>query len=210
MTNSMKKAETEEIHNFLRGEKKYTEWQIINSEIKKVSSTKFKLNIPIPTTKFIEDVLITELLSVTKASPWLGFVAIGSGIEFLGKCIDASNPMDWDAKRRSPTDFNDAIKNLNGINRYKDLINRADGFKLYEEFRCGLTHGLAPKGTISLSHGNEDPTKFNGQSGKVNFNIDELYDDFKLACQDVIARNYSEPNKMNRPKAGINCFITIK
>ena len=118
--------------------------------------------------------------------------------------------MDWDKRGRSSINFNDAIRSLNGINKYSELINRTDGFQLYDEFRCGLTHGLAPKGKVSLSHGNEERTNFNNHSGRVNFNIDELYIDFKLACQDVMSRTFPEPNKVNRPKAGINCTIILK
>ena len=36
--------------------------------------------------------------------------------------------------------------------------------------------------------------------GKVNFNIDELYADFKFACQDVMSRTYPVQNKMNSRK----------
>jgi hypothetical protein len=204
----MDKQIIENIHNTLRAKNEYSETQIVNCLIEKVNEKKYRVSIPIPTTKFIEDVLIKELLSVTKTSAWLSFLLIGSGIEFLGKCIDAAHPTDWDIKGRSSINFNDAICSLNGLNKYIYLINRADGFNMYTEFRCGLTHGLAPKAKVSLSHGKEDKN-LNEKNGIVNFNIDELYIDFKLACEDVISRTFPNPNKMNGVKAFINCEILI-
>ena len=187
----------------------YWETQIINAKIEKITKNKYSISIPVPIQKFIKDVLIDELSCIVKISPFLAFITIGSGIEFLGKCIDDSFPMDWDKSGRSPINFNYAIRNITPLNKYKDLIDRADKFDLYNKFRCGLIHGLAPKESLSLSHGNEQKTSFNGQSGMVNLNIDELYVDFKLACEDIIGKKFKEPNKMNRAKLNINCTVHV-
>ena len=197
----------EKIRTSLRMKNEYWETQIINSTIERISESEYSISIPVSVQKFIKDVLIDQLSCVVKISPFLAFIMIGSGIEFLGKCIDNLYPLDWDKKGRSPKNFNYAIRNITPLKKYKDLIDRADKFDLYDKFRCGLIHGLAPKESLSLSHGNEQKTIFDKQTGMVNINIDEFYADFKLACEDVIGRKFEEPNKMNRAKLHINCIV---
>lgn len=158
--------------------------------------------------KFISNVLIEELKAVVRTSPWLAFVLIGSGIEFLGKCIDTKYPTDWDKQGRSEHNFKAAIRELNGLNKYTFLLDRS-GFNLYSKFRCGLTHGLAPKSGISLSSkAGESPNLFE-TNGTVNFHINSLYEDFKTACEDVISRTYPEPNKMNEARMFINGTYSV-
>lgn len=184
----------------------YTQEQIMNSKVEHLGNGRYGINVPIPTRKFITDVLITELLEVAKISPWLGVISLCSGIEFLGKCIDPENPMDWDVKGRSPKDFHNAINQLNGLKRYSYLLERVE-CDLYSELRCGLTHSLSPKNKISLSSGSDQNKNLSEAGGKVNINISDLYIDFKLACEDVINREFLEPNKMNRAKAFINHIV---
>ncbi len=40
--------------------------------------------------QFIETVLIKEIGELTNTNPYLSFVLIGIGIEFLGKCLDSN------------------------------------------------------------------------------------------------------------------------
>ncbi len=89
------------------------------------------------------------------------------------------------------------------------MIDRADGFDLYHELRCGLTHGMAPKSKVSLSSADEakNLTEF---CGMVNFHIDELYEDFKGACEEVIAMEFPAENKMSKPRIFINAVIPIQ
>ncbi len=115
--------------------------------------------------------------------------------------------MDWNKRGRSGQNFGDAIKALKGLNKYQYIVD--DGVDLYKEMRCGLTHALAPTGIITLSHGDREEKTTYVKGAKLNFNIDELYTDFKIACEDVIGRNYSEPNKMNRSKIAINLKMTF-
>jgi hypothetical protein len=199
--------EIKEIHNSLWMKQEYSEDQIIKSKIVKISEDEYSVSIPVSVQKFIKIVLIDELYSVVKTSYFLAFISIGSGIEFLGKCIDDSCPLDWDMTGRSSINFNEAICNITPLKKYENLIDRADGFDLYNRFRCGLIHGMAPKKGLSLSHGNEQKTIFNNPSGLVNINVDELYIDFKLACEDVINRKYEDPNKMNSAKLYVNCLL---
>lgn len=211
--NKPSKEDIEKVRNRLREEGIYSEEQIIKTSIGQIEDnqwgdSRFDVSIPMLPKQFIKTVLIDQLGEVTKISAWLAFVLIGTGIEFLGKCIDAT-ANDWDKERASSMNFNDAIRNLTGLKKYETLIERPDGFKLYTEFRCGLTHGMGPKGRVMLSSKDEakNLTEFRGA---VNFHIDELYADFKIACEEVIARNYPTEDKMNKPRIFINATIPIR
>jgi len=173
------------------------------------------VHIPMTARTFIQKVLIHEIEEVVKISPWIGFVAMSSAIEFLGKCIDSENPLNWDKSDRSRQDFEMAISELNGLSRYRSLI-RPSGltkeqkesevhFDIYKELRCGMLHAFAPKGKITLSHGPDEQRTTIHPNGTVNFNATELFEEFKKACEDVISREYPSPNKMNQHKIGVNC-----
>ncbi len=157
---------------------------------------------------FIRQVLIVQLEQVVKTSPWLSFVLIGSGIEFLGKCIDSEYPESWDERGRSGDNFKDAIRQLNGLKKYAFLLDR-QRFNLYDMFRCGLTHGLAPKNGISLSSGLSESPNLHETNGVVNLHINSLFEDFKMACEEVISRTYAEPNKMNGNRMYINGTYSV-
>lgn len=204
---------TEEQKNQIKGvlaDKGFSQEQIDNTKIVYSSTTEshtVQASVPMYPKQFIQTVLITELESVVKTSPWLGFICISSGIEFLGKCIDTDYPSDWNQPGRSRPNFKDAIEKLNALTKYRPLLTRPN-FDLYSEFRCGLVHACAPKDNISLSHGTEEKPTILGQTGEINFNADELYEDFKSACEEVINMNFAQPNKMNEAKIYINCTLT--
>ncbi len=160
------------------------------------------------TKEFIRIVLIEEINSVIEVSPWLSFILIGSGIEFLGKCIDTEYPEDWDKSGRSSINFKDAIRNLQAFNRYKYLLDKPD-FNFYGEFRCGLAHGFVPKSGISLSSKPGELANLIEINGVVNFHIRDLYSDFKNACEEVINMTFTEPNKMNKVRMYINGTYSI-
>jgi hypothetical protein len=205
--------DVEKVRSRLRQEGGYTEHQLTNASIAQIEDNKwgdsqFHVSIPVFPKEFIRQVLIDELEHVCKTSPWLSFGNIGNGIEFLGKCLD-SGATDWDKTGVSKQNFNDAIRALASLKKYEPYLDRADGFKLYTEFRCGLTHAMAPKGRISLSSKDEakNLTEF---YGAVNFHIDELYADFRAACEEVIAKTYPYGDKMSRPRIFINLTIPIR
>lgn len=193
------------------GNKGFSDEQINNARIASSGSTESQIvqvSIPIFAKQFIRQVLITELADVVKISPWLGFISISSGIEFLGKCIDSDNQTNWNAERVSSKNFNDAIRKLDALSKYRPLLSRPN-FNLYSEFRCGLVHACAPKDNISLSHGAEEMANLVEQNDVINFNADELYEDFKAACEEVINMDFTNtPNKMNIAKIYINCTLT--
>jgi len=205
----MTEEEINQIRETLRNEG-FSNEQIYNTKIEFSSTTEphsFQLSVPIYPIDFIKKVLIDELAEVVRISPWLGFICISSGIEFLGKCIDNNNPTDWNAEHVSKSNFRNAIKNLNAFSKYKPLLSRPN-FDIYREFRCGLVHACAPGDNVALSHGTEEKPNIIAQTGEINFNADELYADFKNACEEVINMNFPTPNKMHEAKIFINCTLT--
>ena len=189
----------------------FTKEQVDNATISFSSTTESNIvtvSVPMYPKQFIRQVLINELDAVVKTSPWLGFICMSSGIEFLGKCIDTDNQTDWNAERVSSKNFNDAIKKLDALSKYRPLLSRPN-FNLYSEFRCGLVHACAPKGNISLSHGTQEMANLVERNNIINFNADELFVDFKAACEEVINMDFiNPPNKMNVAKIYINCTLT--
>lgn len=190
--------------------KGFSQEQIDNTKIAFSSTTEshtVQASVPMFPKHFIQQVLINELVDVVKASPWLGFICISSGIEFLGKCLDTDYPTNWNQSGQSRKNFKEAIEKLNALSKYRQLLSRPN-FDLYSEFRCGLVHACAPKDNVSLSHGTEEKPTIITQSGEINFNADELYNDFKIACEEVINMSFTSPNKMNEAKIFINCTLT--
>lgn len=204
----------EAIKQGVRATGRFTEDEIQNIQIlKEHEDGSADIHIPTTTRGFIQKVLIQEMREVVKISPWIGLVAMSSAIEFLGKCIDLQNPLDWDKSDRSRQDFEMAIAQLNGLKQYQALIRPSDltkeekeagsHFDIYKELRCGMLHAFAPKSKISLSSGSEMKTTIHAD-GTVNFNATELFEEFKKACEDVISRDYPSPNKVNQHKIGVN------
>lgn len=122
--------------------------------------------------EFIKKYFIEEIGSLVDERPFVSFVLMAIGVEFLGKCLN-NNPWD-DWKIKSPGDtFRDATKTYATLNKY-DVIP-----DLYHSLRCRLAHRLMVKGYIILS-----PTF--GVHFNYTIGCKEFYDDFKQACQDAI------------------------
>ena len=90
---------------------------------------------------FIKSVLIAEVGSMIENHPYISFILMGIGIEFLGKCID-TGLNDWNVSGRSRKDFENAIKTIPSLQKYQKYLTSYD---LYGSFRCGLAHAVSPK-----------------------------------------------------------------
>ncbi len=143
---------------------------------------------------FIKNVFIDELGSMINEHPYISFILMGVGIEFLGKCNDKSLAS-WNVSGRSKMDFENAVKNLPGLQNYESYLTTCD---LYGSLRCGLAHAASPKFSITLSsklelgHLVED-------NGRLNLKVEDFYSDFKTACEFVISDSYPTGNKMEIP-----------
>ena len=143
---------------------------------------------------FIKTVFIDELGQIISTHAYISFMVIGIGIEFIGKCID-TQVQDWNQQGNSKKHFKKAITDLQAFAKYKPYLNT---YKLYHSFRCGLVHAAVPKFQVTLSSKNEAPNLgiFNN---RLNLKIEDLYQDFKSACNEVINKNFANNDKMNSP-----------
>lgn len=142
--------------------------------------------------EFIQSVLIDEIQSMLIMHPYISFIIMGIGIEFLGKCID-TNLSDWNVTGRSKKDFQNAIKTIPSLKRYETYLVPYD---LYGSFRCGLAHAVSPKFMITLSSKNEQ-AHLVINNGRLNLKVEDFFTDFKNACEYVIKSTYPTTDKMN-------------
>ena len=117
--------------------------------------------------KFIQDYLIDQIGDIKNTNPYFAFLLMAVGIEFLGKC---QNEHDWDDyKLIQPRDnFNNGLK----IGTLKKYANK----DFYDKLRNGLAHALLIKKGVKLSEGEYEDA----------LNSNTLYQDFKIACNEVI------------------------
>lgn len=144
---------------------------------------------------YIKEVLINEIKDITEKHPYLSFGVICSGVEYLGICLDDGSG--WTDTRKSSRHFKDAIVELFPAH-YTPLKDA-----LYSSLRCGLIHSQLPGG-YSLTEARKDKT------GNLNYAdhlikdsqvivIEYFYDDFKNACEKIIAQQFSLNSKMSKP-----------
>jgi cytoskeletal protein RodZ len=143
---------------------------------------------------FIKTVFIDEVSKLINDHPYISFMVMGVGIEFLGKSID-KNLTNWDTPNRSRKDFNDAIKNIPSLQKYQPFIDTHD---IYSSLRCGLLHSAVPGHSITLSSKGEAPHLLQ-DNGRLNLKVEEFYADFRAACELVINDTYPANNKMEKP-----------
>lgn len=141
---------------------------------------------------FIKAVLIDELGTMIKEHPYISFIIMGIGIEFLGKCID-TKLNDWTESGRSRSDFENSIRSIPSLRKYETYLTTYD---LYGSFRCGLAHAIAPKIKITLSS-NDQMGHLVETDGRLNLKAEDFYTDFKSACEHVISITYPTGDKMN-------------
>jgi hypothetical protein len=141
---------------------------------------------------FIQDVLIDEIATLIEPHPYISFILMGIGIEFLGKCIDLTLN-DWNVSSRSKRDFESAIKTIPSLKTYEPYLIPYD---MYSSFRCGLAHAVSPKFKITLSS-KDEMEHLKEQDSRLNLKVEDFYQDFKDACNYVISQTYPVGNKMN-------------
>lgn len=148
--------------------------------------------------QFIQATFINDLGRMLESNNfYLAFMIMSIGIEFLGKCIN--NNGDWH-NRASGKTFNSAIKNLTALKAYKHLLKGNGSYDLYSSLRCGLAHAAAPKFEITLSSTDQQTDHLVEMNGRVNLKCENFYSDFKKACEEIIAMEFSDnKSKMNKP-----------
>ncbi len=144
--------------------------------------------------EFIDTVLINEVGAIHLQYPYITFAMMAIGIEFLGKSLNSYE--DWNQGGRSKEDFELAINSLNSFHRYRPLLA---SHNLWTSLRNGFLHSFVPKNTLTLSSKNETGHLVAITPTKINLRCEDLYADFKRACQEVIAMTNFQSNKLSLP-----------
>jgi hypothetical protein len=143
---------------------------------------------------FIQQVFINEVGDLVDKHPYIAFMIMGIGIEFLGKCLENSD-IDWNVTGKSAASFNKAVKSLASLKKYEPYLAK-NSYYIYSSLRCGLAHAAKPKHQITLSSKNE-MSHLTIWGDRLNLRCEDFYLDFKLACEEVISKTFPTSDKMN-------------
>lgn len=158
----------------------------------------------------LENVLLKEVDKIVKKSgaPYLAFLNIVIGIEFLGACLDERPFIE---KNLSEKRFNKALKKLFD-KKYHKYSKANNPFYLYENLRCGLVHQIRPLGGIMFTTRSEAITDGNShlkklETGELIIVLEDLYEDFENAVNRLIRQ--VKDKKLTNKKLDDD-IITIK
>lgn len=150
---------------------------------------------------FIGEVLIVEISDIVHKHPYLAFLLICSGIEFLGKCSDVKLKK-WDCKYNNGEHFK---KGLSFFPKwYRE--NKMKGF-LLDQLRNGLVHLFTPKSGVDLISKNDkiflkihykDNIILKSKRNRNYIVVEYLFFDFVEACKEVLKIKFSKRDKMNK------------
>jgi hypothetical protein len=145
--------------------------------------------------QFIEVVFLTDLAEVTQTKPYISFSIVTTGIEFLGKCLDA-DAAHWNVSCRSKINFEAAINQLEAFTPYRQYLV---SHKLWDSLRNGFAHSFVPKYPLTLSSKNQmDHLTLHGNN-RLNLKCENFYEDFRNACLEVLQMNFPlVTDKMNK------------
>lgn len=142
---------------------------------------------------FIRATLIDEIRNIqqTNKHHYLSFGLISQGIEFLGCCLDGKA---YFKDGLSGKRFRNAIDKL-FPDEYKKFNIEKGKYDLFENLRCGLLHVCLPKPDIELIQRNEikkcgrhlEVKMIRGRDALILVS-EELFNDFKNACEEIIKR----------------------
>lgn len=127
---------------------------------------------------FVLDHLKKEIGTLVDDHPFMAFILMSIGIEFLGRCIsyDTIDKIK-DEDHVSAKMFKKAIDNLDALAKYRTM----DG--LYSSLRCGLTHSLMVKNDIQLSN-----SKNSMDGSDKTLGCRDFYEDFAKACDELFGQ----------------------
>jgi hypothetical protein len=149
------------------------------------------------TKQFIEVTFITQVGEIVPTHPYIAFMTMGIGIEFLGKCM---NIEDFNEERVSRQRFEEALNHIPAFSKYLPLIGKGSAFDLYSTLRCGLAHAGAPKFPITLSSKDEMANlEYHDNGKRVNLRCEDFYTDFRTACTELFTMPEPAITKLAAP-----------
>ena len=140
--------------------------------------------------QFIQNVLILEIKNIVDGHKYLSFGLITNGIELLGICIESPKSHFY-VRNKSADRFRGAVDQL-FPSKYKQFNNlkkeKSFGYDLYSELRCGMNHSVLPGPKVALSERMHGHKNLSIQNNQLVLVAEDFYDDFKNACEKVIAK----------------------
>lgn len=141
---------------------------------------------------FIRKIYVDDLDDIVNLHKYhyISFGLLGTGIEFLGKCLNEAENPTWHVHKMGlpKRNFDMALTNL--MTRYAPY---RDAHKLCDSLRNGMAHAFQPKNRIELTHQDEA-----NERGWVDLTInsnrrlvlvcENLYEAFSNACLVVMKR----------------------
>lgn len=144
--------------------------------------------------QFIEVVFLNELKELSFTKAYISFAIMATGIEFLGKCLDA-DAHHWNVTGKSKVNFEYAINTLDSLTPYRQYLV---SHRLWDSLRNGFSHSFVPKYPLTLSSKNELSHLVIHSDNRLNLKCEDFYADFENACIEVLNMNFPEGNKMNK------------
>ena len=149
------------------------------------------------TRQFMEVTFIIQVGQLVPTHPYISFMTMGIGIEFLGKCLHAGDFQEEGVSRKR---FEEAVHRIPAFSDYRQLTGKGSPFDLYGCLRCGLAHAAAPKYPITLSSKDEMANLTLHDNGKrINLRCEDFYHDFKTACEEVLGMPDPVATKLDAP-----------
>lgn len=136
---------------------------------------------------------------------YISFGLLGTGIEFLGKCLNESRNATWHENKTGlgKENFDFVLTNL--MKRYAPF---KDTHNLCDSLRNGMAHAFKPKNNIELTHRIEADDKGwadlqINSSGRLVLVCENLFQEFETACLEVIrkidANEFNSAGKVYQP-----------
>lgn len=161
--------------------------------------------------QFLNEVILREMKTIIfsnecKSAPYVKFVLVATGIEFLGACVDSH---DFSKEREGEDRFNYALSAFFG-KKYHKYSKKDSTINLYKDFRCGMIHQLRPSAKINLTERdkNQEHLKETTNPIKLNLVLEDFYDDLEKAAKKIL--KMIEQGKVSNVEKNQNGFLEIR
>lgn len=129
---------------------------------------------------FIQKILIEEIGEIKDKHPYLMCMLVSQGIEFLGKTLrPINNASGWNENQNAKKDFQSAIKLFPSLRKYAEI-------DIYQRIRCRFCEKIVVDDNMVSDNMAHSKSGRADDKDKVSVNLNDLYDDFKSACEDLL------------------------
>jgi len=168
--------------------------------------------------EFIQKILIEEIGEIKDKHPYLMCMLVSQGIEFLGKTLRPINKTSgWNENQNAKRDFQSAIKLLPSLRKYAEI-------DIYQRIRCRFCEKMVTDDNMVSDDTTHPKAGSANDKDRITVNLNDLYDDFKRACEDLLEMKGHSPEMaeilsqpfweieirdgviLTPPKSTINCI----